>query len=76
MRLGDEPIHPMTITTVTDTKMEVPQKFIGLTKREYFAAMAMQGMVSSAGDIETNEYYANRSLELANTLIAELEATK
>ena len=45
----------------------------GLTKREYFAAMAMQGII--AADIEDNmdsNYIAQNAIECADALIAEL----
>lgn len=50
---------------------------LGLTKREYFAAMAMQGLLAhncdhfKDSDLE-KEGVANRSVQMADALIAEL----
>lgn len=47
--------------------------FMGLTKREYFAAMAMQGMLAGSQglDIKTWEF-SEQSIALADSLITEL----
>lgn len=52
--------------------------FPGLSKREYFAAMAMQGIEASNFETEhqvtmPSTEIAKRSVELADALIAELE---
>lgn len=44
---------------------------IGLTKREYFAAMAMQGMMSIDQSYSV-QYIALRSIELADELLKQL----
>jgi len=58
------------------------QNNIGLTKREYFAAMAMQGFASNQGWAKTmspddwDEYLnrlANGAVEMADALLLELE---
>ena len=47
--------------------------YLGLTKREYFAAMAMQGLV----DRHINyEVVAEHSVRYSDALLAELERTK
>lgn len=43
----------------------------GLTKREYFAAMAMQGILANVG-IHELEYLMHKSVQCADTIIAEL----
>ena len=43
----------------------------GLTKREYFAAIALQGMIASEMNGSYGEF-ARRSIECADALIAEL----
>lgn len=50
----------------------------GLTKREYFAAMAMQGIVSNRGMIDTDnwEWLAENSVKAADALITALNQTK
>lgn len=47
----------------------------GLTKREYIAIMAMQGLISSGWNGNLNKehsHIAKKSVELADVLIAEL----
>lgn len=49
----------------------------GLSKREYFASMIMQGMahlgISECGN---EQWYAKRSVEMADALIEELNKAK
>jgi hypothetical protein len=45
----------------------------GLTKREYFAAMAMQGTMTSSYSVNT---IAEIAVKMADALLAELEKTK
>lgn len=89
--MKDEPAFPqelrppgMTVTEMT------PIHMVGLTKREYFAAMAMQGLLSSewAGrpkfrvitgldePEERNPSVAELAVFHADSLILELERTK
>lgn len=45
----------------------------GLTKREYFAAVALQGFIADgAASAVDSEWVATRSVEFADALIAEL----
>ena len=44
----------------------------GLTKREYFAAMAMQGILSGAQYLDNYELFAKHAVAAADALIAEL----
>lgn len=48
----------------------------GLTKREYFAGLAMQGMLSAINGIDGSthgqKHIAEKALEMAGALIAEL----
>ena len=48
---------------------------IGLSKREMFAAMAMQGILSSGSDAAAGNV-ARWAAEYADDLLAELEKTK
>ncbi|MGL4756321.1 MAG: hypothetical protein ACRCXB_28540 [Aeromonadaceae bacterium] len=48
---------------------------IGLTKREMMAMCAMQGLVS-AGGYDKFAYLATDAVNIADALLAELEATK
>lgn len=62
-------------------KIDAPSLFTtgGLTKRELFAAMAMQGFISSltldVGSIPRMKMVCGVSLRYADALIAELERT-
>jgi hypothetical protein len=44
----------------------------GLTKREYFAAMAMQALISDPNISTTYSHYAENAVQAADALIAEL----
>lgn len=46
---------------------------MGLTKREYFAALAMQGILSNNNCDGKMERIANESVEMADYLLAELD---
>jgi hypothetical protein len=48
----------------------------GLTKRELFAAMIMQGIVSRVGDINTSRGKAFLSIQAADALIEQLNETE
>jgi hypothetical protein len=60
----------------------VKVKLNGLTKREYFAGLAMQGIIASTQKIglETNEKHikiiSKKSVMYADALLAELKKTK
>ena len=45
----------------------------GLTKREYFASMAMQEFVSSCGSENTNKWIAEQSVDMADKLLKQLK---
>ena len=51
MKNGDKPIHPTTSQKINETEFfeyNLPnkeKKYSGLTKREYFAGLAMQGIL-------------------------------
>lgn len=51
---------------------EPPDSFKGLTKREYFAAMAMQGFISEGG-YQNAQVIASLSVQAADALIKEIE---
>lgn len=48
----------------------------GLTKREYFAALAMQGLLSSETHYPDRQANAKRAVEFADALLTELEKEK
>ena len=62
---ANEPAYP---------NIQVPS-LKGLTKREYFAAMALQGLLAT-NSTTTTEYYAIDAVRVADALIEELNKTK
>ena len=48
---------------------QIDGQYQGLTKREYFAIMAMQGLLSNSGP---NHEHAKIAIEMADDLIKEL----
>lgn len=57
--------HPMLDNVKVKTK--------GLTKREYFAGLAMQGLLAKEGVWSSDEILAQRSIEIADELLKQLE---
>jgi hypothetical protein len=62
---ANEPAYP---------NIQVPS-LKGLTKREYFAAMALQGLLADY-ESESIEDYSKYAVKLADSLIEELSKTK
>lgn len=55
--------------------IDAPQE--GLTKREYFAAMAMQGIITNKDGLDIKiERIAESSVDMADALIEELNKNK
>lgn len=84
MENGEQPITPTNIQQIGDndyraTKLGDPSEYttgvLGLTKREYFAAMAMQGLASYNGTMDEHnpETNASRAVEIADALLKELD---
>jgi hypothetical protein len=48
----------------------------GLTKREYFAAMALQGLLTDNESPNSREEFAGYAVKFADALIEELSKTK
>lgn len=67
MENGDQRAFPADAHTHTDG---------GLTKREYFAAMAMQAYVNNYYGEEDETMQAIRSVKMADALLAELDKPK
>lgn len=66
----DEPAHPVVVHNSGIHKY-------GLTKREYFAGLALQGFITA--DAEDNYSYtelSERSVKAADTLLQELDNAK
>jgi hypothetical protein len=61
------------------SQLHVKSDLSGLTKREYFAAMAIQGLVrdiwqdTATGEIHGAEYAASLAVRIADALIKELQ---
>ena len=53
-----------------------PEAHYGLTKREQFAAMAMQSIAAKSGWHVSPSEIASESVKLADALLAKLERTK
>lgn len=76
----DDPAFPVALAVEPSGdiyRSDEMQGGAGLTKRELFAAMAMQGLLSGAEDIKVNEWHpevlAQSSIRAADALIMELQ---
>ena len=70
MKNGDQPINPTERLISGEGTLQT----FGLTKREYFAALAMQGYMANKYTPHQNpEYIADYAVECAEALLAELE---
>ena len=78
MRNADMPAMPSGIQEDYNNLAQEPLN-LGLTKREHFAAMAMQGILSGVLSNLTDVEWAQvsrDSVRAADALLAELERTK
>lgn len=78
MENGNNPAHPISGSLIDKCGQRDFSPF-GLTKREYFAAMAMQGMISNAElclSKEEADVIASQSIQFADSLLQKLETTK
>jgi hypothetical protein len=66
MNNGERPCVPVNCGEVT---------FLGLTKREYFAGLAMRGMLAGRTEYESPMTSVQDAVEMADALLAELEKT-
>ena len=70
MKNGDQPINPTERPISGGGTLQT----FGLTKREYFAALAMQGYMANKYTPHHNpEYIADYAVECAEALLSELE---
>jgi hypothetical protein len=76
MKKGNEPALPQEYDNprgMNGTVLGVGQLKGGLTKREYFACLAMQGMIAGSQGLNiTIEQFAKQSTLLADALLLEL----
>lgn len=71
---ANEPAFSKAAFYHPDGGVDSPQS--GLTKREYFAAMAMQGYLASFGHaIPNSKHIAEKSVEYADAVLKQLEET-
>lgn len=74
--LGGQPINPMTPDQERSCQVDVGWGSLGLTKRELFAAMAMQGLLSSLphgyDGRADKKVIASMATKCADLLLAEL----
>ena len=87
MKNADKPINPSISIKISDTEFfeyNLPNKerqYSGLTKREYFAGLAMQGMLANPNGVMTEsgmwwhspEEFARLSIICADELLKQLE---
>ncbi len=68
---GNDPINPSPEWVSTENREH------GLTKREYFAAMAMQGIIAAWGQHDLTHFpdIAHDSVMAADAIITELNKT-
>ena len=75
MKNADQPAFSAVIEVYSESKHEwVDKKYPGLTKREYFAAMAMQGLLSNPNWILNDAYAAKAAIQEADALLKQLES--
>ena len=84
MKNKDLPIYPQSNEWINDLEKHInkPDKYglppfvgIGLTKREYFAGLAMQGLLSNPSQIDTThfEWVAQHAVGYADALLKEFD---
>jgi hypothetical protein len=76
MKNSEKSIHPQVISNI-NSKTPLSEVWNyevnhGLSKREYFAGLALQGLLSS-NNSQTPEYLAVRALKAADELLQQLE---
>ncbi|MDY7116562.1 hypothetical protein RAN53_09385 [Halomonas sp. SSL-5] len=75
MKNADMPAMPSGIREDYNNLAQEPLN-LGLTKREFFAAMAMQGLLACPGVSATNRHIAIESVDCADELLAALGKPK
>jgi hypothetical protein len=74
MKNANQPINPMPHQNQDGTIQH--DVYFGLTKREYFAALAMQGLLSNGHCLPNKdgiEYVVSISIKAADELLKQLE---
>lgn len=79
MKNADKPAHPVPISNQTDDNQIRCEDSNGLTKREYFTAAALQGLLASRSvavqktDQLAYEKYAEAAIEIADQVLKQLD---
>lgn len=83
MENGKQPIHPCTMQRIGENEYRLHRdndpkehriSVNGLTKREYFAAMAMQGILAASLGVISAESLAKAAVGSADALLKALES--
>lgn len=76
-KVKNEPAFPVKFVMTNEVGINSDYVYLGITKREYFAAMAMQGMLSAGKEQYTIDgekmNLAKASLYIADAMLAESE---
>ena len=77
-KTASEPAFPIDVNRAAIATADSPAPFLGLTKREYFAAKAMQGILKNPYSVglgagEKFEAYSEAAFRLADAMLAESE---
>ena len=70
MSKGNEPAYPQVVDYLTTPETTIRLPLTGLTKREYFAGLAMQGMLVQESP---NTSLIGLAVKMADALLKELE---
>ena len=73
MKNSDKPAMPLDDNLIIDTSITIDEA-MGLTKREYFAGLGIQGTIHS-GLVNHEGEAARRAVVLADALLKALEET-
>ena len=77
MENSESPMFPLDTSSENRIHEGYGKKFIGLTKREYFAGLAMQGLLASMrGFAATTDFVShlnNTAIKYADELLKQLE---
>lgn len=69
MENKDQPANPATIHKAKGDEVETVS-FPGLSKREYFAGLALQGLINN---VNSDKFIAESAVKLAEELLKQLE---
>ena len=73
MKNSEQPINPISEQEKDRLDVYPEISFKGLTKREYFAGLAMQGILANPNFNAEDSYAANEAIVQADELLEQLE---